>query len=213
MKTNSSSTMFFVAKTTLAARTFFFAVLLAAGTVASAAQAQGELSSGTISGSGSGPYNYSLTFSNASNASLSIGSVWYAWIPGSFYLPGVPTSAFAPAGWTATISGNSVQFVANSSGNDITAGHSLSGFGYQASFSPAQLAAAANSGVSVAYSAGLLSGTANTFTVLAAPVPEPTSMALLFFMGMVFIFARRKIPSAGRAVKFCAIRHTHREKI
>jgi len=207
MKINSSFTLFFVAKTTTATRKFFFAVLLAAGTVASS-QAQGQLASGAISGSGSGPYSYSLTFSNASNATSSIGSVWYAWIPGSFYLPGVPTSALAPAGWTATVSSDSVQFVASSSANYIAAGNSLSGFGYQASFSPAQLAAAANSGVSVAYSAGLFSDAGNTFTVQAAVVPEPTSSALLLFTGIVFIFVRRKIFPDRSTVKLCAVRHS-----
>src|SRR5258708_2294486 len=126
-------------------------LILAAG-IAASARAQGEIASGTISGSGTGPYSYSLTFSDAANATSPIGSVWYGWVPGFFYLPGTPTSASAPAGWTATISGNSVQYVASSSANYITAGQTLPGFGYQATFSPAQLAAAPNSGKSDAYS-------------------------------------------------------------
>jgi hypothetical protein len=148
---------------------------LVAGTAASV-HAQGQLASGTVSGSGSGPYTYSLTFSDAAGSTSPVGSVWYAWIPGFFYLPGVPTSAAAPAGWTATVLGSSVQFVASSPANDITAGSTLSGFSYQAAFSPAQLAAAANSGVSVAYSGGLFSDAGNTFTVQA--VPEPSTLAL-----------------------------------
>ena len=130
---------------------------------------------------------YSLVFGDAAGASSPIGSVWYAWIPGFFYLPGTPTSAFAPLGWTATVSGASVQYVANSPADDITAGHSLSGFGYQATFSPAQLAAAANSGVSVAYSGGLFSDVGQTFTVQPAPTPEPASGTLLI-SGAVAIF-------------------------
>ncbi len=143
---------------------------LAVGAV-SLVHAQGQIGSGTIYGSGSGPYTYSLVFSDAAGATSPIGSVWYAWVPGAFYLPGTPTSASAPAGWTATISGNSVQYVANSSAFDILPGHSLSGFGYAASFSPAQLAAAPNSGVSVAYSGGLFSDAGYTFTVQMVPEP------------------------------------------
>ena len=148
-------------------------ILLALGT-ASAAFAQGEIASGTISGAGSGPFSYSLSFSDGAGATSPIGSVWYSWIPGFFYLPSSPTSASAPTGWTANISGNSVQYTANAPADYIQPGQSLSGFGYQATFSPAQLAAAPNSGDSFAYSAGLFSdngeyvyraGSARTFLV------------------------------------------------
>ncbi len=147
--------------------------------IATSVHAQGEIASGTISGSGSGPYTYSLSFSDAANSTSPVGSVWYAWVPGVDYLPGVPTSASAPAGWTATISGDSIQFTANSPANDITAGFSLSGFSYHAAFSPAQLAAAANSGLSYAYSGGLFSDAGYEFTVQPATVPEPSTLALL----------------------------------
>jgi len=150
--------------------------LLAAGTVGSI-HAQSQLGSGTIAGAGSGPYVYSLSFMDAPGAGSPIGSVWYAWIPGHFYLPGAPTTASAPAGWTATISGDSIQFVANSPAFDILPGQSLSGFSYQASFTPAQLAAAPNSGQSDAYSAGLFSDSGNIFTVQS--VPEPSGQILL----------------------------------
>src|ERR1039457_6431171 len=138
----------------------FLGFVLAFGTT-SFVHAQGQIGSGTIGGSGSGPYVYGLTFSDAAGATSPIGSVWYAWVPGSFYLPGVPTIAAAPAGWTASIQGDSIQFVANSPANDILPGQSLPGFSYQAVFSPAQLAAAPNSGRSDAYSGGLFSDAGN----------------------------------------------------
>jgi hypothetical protein len=162
---------------------------LAFGTAA-IAHAQGEIATGTIGNSGSSPYTYSLTFGDAAGATSSIGSIWYSWIPGFFYLPGTPTSASAPAGWTATVSFNSVQFVANSSANYITAGQSLSGFSYQATFTPAQLAAAPSSGVSVAYAGGLFSDAGNTFTV--QPVPEPSTAALLLLGATAFWLLRRR---------------------
>ena len=143
--------------------------------------AQGEIPSGTVTGSGAGPYNYALTFSDAAGATSPIGSVWYAWVPGQFYLPSDPTSASAPAGWTASIVNHSIQFVASSSADDITAGETLTGFGYQAAFSPTTLSTTANSGVSVAYSGGLFSDGGSTFTV--APTPEP-SAALLGLTGI-----------------------------
>ena len=152
--------------------------LLLAGGAATSAYAQGQMATGLISGSGSGPYNYTLTFDNAANATSPIGSVWYAWTPGQFYLPGTPASASAPAGWTATVSGASVQYVATTGTFDIPPGGSLSGFGYQASFSPAQLAAAPNSGLSVAYSGGLFSDAGVTFDVAIQAVPEPSTLML-----------------------------------
>ncbi len=164
------------ARRTPAALTVLLGLTLSLATL-TLAHAQGELGSGTISGTGSGPYNYSITFGNLAGATSPVGSVWYAWVPGQFYLPSTPISAFAPAGWTATISGASVQYTANSSASYILAGNSLSGFGYAASFSPATLAATPNSGVSVAYSAGLFSDAGNTFTVQV--VPEPSSAILL----------------------------------
>ena len=145
------------------------------------AHAQGDIPSGTISGSGAGPYSYTLAFSDAAGATAPIGSVWYAWVPGSFYLPASPTSASAPAGWTASIVNHSIQFVANSSADDIAAGQTLTGFGYQAAFSPTTLSTTPNSGVSVAYSGGLFSDGGQTFTVV--PTPEPS--AGLFLLGGV----------------------------
>ena len=160
--------------------------------IAASLGAQGQIASGTVAGSGSGPYTYNLSFSDAAGASSPIGSVWYAWIPGVFYLPAVPTAASAPAGWTATVSGSSVQFVANSAASDIMAGQALSGFSYQATFSPAQLAAAPNSGLSVAYSGGLFSDAGKNFVVQA--VPEPSALALLISGATgLFLIGRRKL--------------------
>ena len=161
---------------TRAATRMLLGLVLAVG-ISTVVHAQGQIPSGTIGSSGSGPYNYSLTFSDAAGATSPIGSVWYAWIPGQFYLPGVPSSASAPAGWTATVSSDSVQFVANAPADYIAAGQSLSGFGYQAAFTPAQLAAAANSGKADAYSAGLFSDGGVIFTV--QPAPEPSGQMLL----------------------------------
>jgi hypothetical protein len=152
--------------------------LLLISTCASA-HAQGEIPSGTLSSSGIGPYSYSLSFSDAANATSPIGSVWYAWVPGAFYLPGPPRAAVAPPGWSVNVSGHSIQFVADSAANYIHPGQSLSGFSYQAAFSPAQLASAPNSGVSVVYSGGLLSDFGTTFTVKTLAVPEPCTLPLV----------------------------------
>jgi hypothetical protein len=171
--------------TTKLARAFLAVIL--AGASAATVLAQGQLPSGGLTSSGGGPYTYSLGFSNSATATSPIGSVWYAWIPGQFFLPGVPTGASAPTGWTATVSSQSVQFVASSPAYDIQPGHSLSGFSYTATFTPGQLLAAPNSGESDAYSGGLFSDNGVIFNV----VPEPSVLALLS-VGLVLCWARRR---------------------
>ena len=191
MKTTPSFTTTFCGwARTRAARTAL-GLLLTLGSALSV-HGQGQIPSGTVSASGSGPYVYNLSFSDAVGATTPIGSVWYAWIPGFFYLPGVPTSASAPAGWTATVSSRSVEFVANSAANYITAGQTLSGFSYQAAFTPAQLAAAPNSGVSVSYAAGLFSDAGHTFTVQVVPEPS-VSLLLLSCSATVWCLRRGKV--------------------
>ncbi len=151
----------------------------------------GDIPSGTISGSGSGPYTYNLSFSDDSSATSPIGSVWYAWVPFQFFLPGTPTSATAPAGWSASIVGNSIEFTANSTANVIPAGGTLSGFSYQAAYSPATLAATANSGESDAYAGiAIESDAGKIFTVAVQPAPEPSVLALLASGGAGLVLVR-----------------------
>jgi len=180
--------------TTSALKTLLI-VMLAAGTSFSV-RAQGDAPTGTVSGSGTGPYDFVLSFGDGASATAPIGSVWYAWIPGAFYLPAAPTTVSAPAGWTATIANapsggmSSIKFVASSATDYIMPGHSLSGFGFTATFSPAQLAAAPNSGVSYAYTGALFSDAGQQFTVQA--VPEPSTLALLIVGAIGFLLAGRR---------------------
>src|ERR1035437_478849 len=101
-----------------AAGRILLSLILAAGTAASV-HAQGEIGSGTISGSGSGPYTYSLSFSDAPRATSPIGSVWYGWTTSGFFFPGNPTSASGPTSWAAALHGQFRQYTANSSARYI----------------------------------------------------------------------------------------------
>jgi hypothetical protein len=151
-------------------------------------QAQTINANGQVSGllSSPGVYHYSLTIGEGLGTTTPIGSIWYAWVPGVFYLPSVPTSASAPAGWTATVFANSIQFSANSAADDIAPGTSKT-FDYFATFSPTQLAAAPNSGVSVAY-AGAVDASSPSEIFSVQTVPEPSIAAL----GLVGLFLDRK---------------------
>ena len=189
MNANSPSVRARFSNKTNAVRKIILGLIFVVG-AGTSTYGQGDIPSGTVSGSGSGPYSYSLTFADAAGSTSPIGSIWYAWTPGNFYLPGTPTSASTPSGWTANIFANSIQFSANSPANDITAGSSLSGFGYVATFTPAQLAAAANSGKSVAYTGGIESDAGVTFFV--TPVPEPSTLALLALGTTALLVATRR---------------------
>lgn len=158
------------------------------------AWAVGDIPSGTISGSGTGPsYIYNLTFSDASTATSPVGSIWYGWLPPVYdYLPGVPTSVSVPAGWNYSISANSIEFSASSSSFDIAAGSSLSGFSYTATFSPATLAGDPEAAYSYAYAGGIESDSGAFFSVTTV-VPEPSTAALFAVsaLGMAAVRCRR----------------------
>ena len=171
-------------------------LLIALGT-ASVALAQGEAASGTVSGVQNGSlYDYTVTLNNTSG-SISIGSFWYSWtpsIPPFFYLPSTPSSAGAPAGWSATIAGNSIQY--SSSGTPLAPGQSIQ-FTYAASFTPAQLTG--NAGLSFVYT-GAIEGDAGA-EVNIQTVPEPSSLGLLAtgLVGLVFVGGRKLRKSATAA--------------
>lgn len=156
----------------------FFNLLAALGT-ASAAFAQSESATGTVSGvPNGGAYDYTIVLNNTSS-SVSIGSFWYSWTPTFspfFYLPSPPTSASAPSGWSYFIDGDSIQFTANTSLNDLAPQHSIQ-FNYSASFSPAQLTGQA--GYSYVYSGGIELDPGAFMNVVTVPAPEPSSLGLL----------------------------------
>ena len=71
-------------------------LLIALGT-ASVAFAQGETGTATLSGVfNAGLYDYTITLNNTSTTP--IGTFWYAWVPGGFFLPSTPASVTAPPG-------------------------------------------------------------------------------------------------------------------
>ena len=171
--------------------TIRFALAVAAAMAASAvsSRAQGELASGTVYGVQSGGnYDYTITLNNTSD-SVAIGSFWYAWIPGAFYLPSDPTSVSAPPGWTASIVLNSIQYSADS-GTSLAPGASIN-FHYVATFDPSQLTEPA--GYSYVYSGGIEEDPGAFLDVqTVAPVPEPSTFGLLALGSLGLLAGRRK---------------------
>jgi hypothetical protein len=162
------------------------ALAVAAALVASAVStyAQGETASGTVSGVPSGGnFDYTITLENTSS-SVSIGSFWYSWTPTFspfFYLPSSPISASAPAGWTASPDGDSIQYT----GGSLAPGASIN-FQYVAAFSPSQLTGMA--GYSYVYHGGIETDAGFFLNVQTVAAPEPTALSL-FLVGLLGLLA------------------------
>jgi PEP-CTERM motif len=152
---------------------------------------RGQGASGTISGSQVGPSEWQYTITLTDTGSTAIESLWYAWTPDvspNFYLPdSSATSISGQNGWTGHTVANSIQF---SGGTALSTGQSVM-LSYEADFSPATLAGAAHSGLSVAYE-GAVDASAGTgdFTIVQV-APEPTSLAL-FGMAIAGLAAARR---------------------
>ena len=154
--------------------------LLAAGISASATISNTEPTPGV--------WNYSMTLNNTGTTTL--GTFWFAWVPGAGFLTATPSSISSPAGWTelSTNAGDAIQWTTTTS--LLAAGQSLSGFDFTSTESPTQLLGTfagsptgAGAGdpdlTSVSYTGAPLVGTASQFVVSAAAVtPEPGSLVL-----------------------------------
>lgn len=152
-------------------------------------------------------YNFSLH----DTGSTTIGSIWFAWVPGKDFLATSPLATppiSAPVGWTASApthggagDGYGIQFTANSTASYIQPGATLTGFQFDSNDSPA--AVSGNSPfyptfaatTSVIYSGGLFSD-AGTQIVVA---PEPTSLSVLAVAGLALL--ARKRARANRVAK------------
>ena len=135
-----------------------------------------------------GLYDYSLTLKNT--GTTTIGTLWFAWVPGGDFLKPAPINATAPVGWTDNIfpnpatGGNSVRWVTST--DLLAAGQSLSGFSFDSTETPAQLLGTFPSGTgagdpiltSFVYEAAPFGDPGKQFVATAA-TPEPGSLALL----------------------------------
>ncbi len=133
-----------------------------------------------------GVYDYSLTLNNT--GTTTIGTFWFAWVPGGDFLNPAPTNVAQPAGWVnrvlSTAQGTSIQWTTTSA--LLQPGGSLSGFNFSSTETPDQLLGLVPSGVgagdpittSFVYIGAPLRDPGEQFVATAA-TPEPGSLALL----------------------------------
>lgn len=133
-----------------------------------------------------GVYDYSLTLHDT--GSTTIGTFWFAWVPGGDFLNPTPTDVTQPAGWGnnvfTTPQGTSLRWTTTS--NLLQAGDSLSGFNFSSTESPGELLGVVPSGT------GAGDPITTSFVYIGAPfrdpgqqivataaTPEPGSLGLL----------------------------------
>jgi hypothetical protein len=179
-------------------------IALIVGGAAGSAHAQGTLAvTGQVTGTpaGGGLYDYTITLQNSAASTATVGTFWYGWVPGVFYLPTSPTSVTAPNGWTCSTPSLggifSIEFVASTSASYIQPGGSLN-FSFVSSDTPALIGGnspahpTTPTGTSFVYSAGPFSIPGQQFVV--SSVPEPSALALLVAgAGGLWVAARRRM--------------------
>ncbi len=176
-----------------------FSFVIAFVAVASAAMAQINASA-KVSFVQNGPnYTYDIALTNT--GTTTIGTLWYAWIPGEDYLPIPPTSTASPSGWqvavingTAAGFGYSLQWKVSSSAALLPSGSTLDGFTFTTTTAPAAIFGNSTFGshppidTSFVYEGVPFSGTSKVFVV--NPTPEPASFAALG-LGALAVLRRR----------------------
>lgn len=134
-------------------------------------------------------YQYELTLNNV--GTTTIGTFWFAWVPGINFMTATPTNITAPAGWTANTpleAGSTdagIQWLAGS--NQLAAGGSLTGFSFQSTETPAELAGFASPPhqsfpvtTSFVYSGAPFSDAGYKFVApVVSSVPLPGTLGLL----------------------------------
>jgi uncharacterized protein YjdB len=101
--------------------------------------------SGVISSTPDGSnFDYTITLSNSSSSAASIGTFWYAWIPGEDFLATNPISVTSPNGWTDNVTnmgtedGYAIQYISSGAAYNVQPGSSLN-FGFTSADTPSSV--------------------------------------------------------------------------
>ena len=88
-------------------------------------------------------WQYTVTLQDT--GSTSIGTFWFAWVPGEDFLASSPGSITAPTGWADIIThagsgdGYAIQWTASSASSDLQPGGSSSGFSFVSTDAPSSV--------------------------------------------------------------------------
>ena len=163
----------------------------------------GIAASAVISLTSSGAENhYSATLNNT--GTTTIGTFWFAWVPGKDFLLTSPINIVSPTGWGSIVTngggsdGYAIQWTADASADDLAAGSNLTGFSFQTTDTPSELMGdsfyypTTPVGTSFVYNQAPFS--ANSEQIVATVVtPEPASLGLLAAATLMLRRRSRKI--------------------
>lgn len=173
----------------------FITAGLAASTITS--YAQGAVATISEVAGGGGTFDYTIMLQN--NGTDNLNSFWYGWTLSGNNLPSNPSSAGNSLGWANVLDGNSIQWQNTTGASALTPGQTAS-FTF---ISTSTLSAITTppSGESVAYTSdaiqfnqGVAGQSTPVFSPTVAPVPEPSSVAILAMGSLVLAGAFKRRP-------------------
>jgi hypothetical protein len=126
----------------------------------------------------SGEYQYNITLNNT--GSSPIGVYWFSWVPGAGFLSPTPSNVMSPSGWTdkPTNSGAAILWMAGNS--QLAPGGTLTGFSFESTETPAQLAGRV-------MGSGLGAGDPITTSYVYTMLPDPITLPALQTTGTQFV--------------------------
>jgi hypothetical protein len=104
-----------------------------------------ETASATITATPDGE-NWQYSIKLIDTGSTTVGTFWFAWVPGEDFLDTSPGSITSPTGWQEVVThggsndGYAIQWKASSASDEIQSGGTLTGFSFVSSESPTALA-------------------------------------------------------------------------
>ena len=148
-----------------------------------------------------GVFQYDLTLHNT--GTTTIGTFWFSWVPGDNFMPVSPTDITFPSGWQDVVTsggpsdGFAIQWTALTAGNDLASGGSLTGFDFDSTLTPAELAGFASGEPSIpittatSYSGEPFSDAGVQFVATPATIsstPEPTTtLSMVLGFGLIIL--------------------------
>ena len=159
-------------------------------------------------------FDYSITLTNSSSSTASIGTFWFSWTPGQDYMSVDPTNITTPAGWVETVThggttdGYAIQFKAAPGTSLLAPGSSLLGFGFTSTETPTDLAGPSpfyshpSELTSFVYAGTPFTLPSDQFVTSISSVPEPSSLVL----GLIAVAAsagwlrRKKAKNTARPI-------------